>query len=120
VGDDHTGVVTPLAVFSYRGTAAAARSVRDAAIRHRVDRIVVGWPTRADGRATPACRRSEALLAELGRLGMEAVRQPEYLSSDEARRRARAARIPSSEPVDHLAAQVLLEEYLASLSGVVR
>lgn len=117
VGDDATRTATPLKVFLYHGAAAAARVIREAAARSAAEVIVVGWPAGADGRPTPACRRSEALLLELEALGLAAVRQAEYLTTDEARRRARAAGAPPSAPVDHLAAQVLLEEYLSSHVG---
>ncbi len=117
VGEDVTRTATPLTVFPYRGAAAAARTVRDAATAHEVDLIVVGWPADADGEPTPACRRSEVLLRELEELGLAVARQPEFLSSDEARRRGRAAGLPATSPVDHLAAQVLLEEFLATRTG---
>jgi RNase H-fold protein (predicted Holliday junction resolvase) len=112
VADGSSGVVTPLEVVECAGAQAAARTVLSFAEKHRADRIVVGYPCRADGSPTPACRRSEALVRELARLGVDAVLQPEYLSTNEARRRARQAGLPSHRPVDHLAAQVLLEEHL--------
>jgi putative Holliday junction resolvase len=114
VGDDLTGVVTPLVVVSYRGVRSAARTIQRYARSHRAERVVLGLPTLADGRSTSGCRRSEALARELETLGIEVDLQREFLSSDEARRRAREAGIPSRQPVDHLAAQVLLEEYLAN------
>jgi putative transcription antitermination factor YqgF len=105
--------VIPLAVVECRGVREATRAIVRAAEANQADRVVVGLPVRDDGHATPACRRSEALARELGALGIEVALQPEYLSTDEARRRARAAGLPDRQPVDHLAAQVLLEEYLA-------
>jgi putative Holliday junction resolvase len=113
VGDDRTGIVTPLAVVAYRGVAAAAETIEAEARRHDADCIVVGLPTRADGSETPACRRSRALAEALSSAGLAVELQPEYLSSNEARRRAREAGLPSGRPVDHLAAQILLEENLA-------
>jgi putative transcription antitermination factor YqgF len=112
MADGNSGVVTPLEVVEHTGVRAAARTVLRFASKHRVDRIVVGLPCRADGTPTPACRRSEALVRELERLGADAVLQSEYLSTDEARRRARSAGLPSHQAVDHLAAQVILEEHL--------
>jgi len=112
VADDLTGVVVPLEVVGYRGVRDAAAVIRRCAQRHGADRVVVGRPVRADGRATPACRRSDALAREIAALGLAVDLQPEYLSTNEARRRAREAGLPSGSPVDHLAATVLLEEYL--------
>jgi len=40
------------------------------------------------------------------------VLAPEYLSTNEAQRRAREAGIPRGRPIDHLAAAVLLEDYM--------
>lgn len=116
LGDDLTGVVTPLLVVACRGVVDGAKAIRDAARTHDADCVVVGLPTRADGTPTAACRRSELLADELRRLGCEVVLQREFLSTDEARRRARELGFPANRPVDHLAAQVLLEEYLASRS----
>ncbi len=112
VGDDVTGVVTPLVVVACRGAVAAAEAVRNAARAHDAGCVVVGLPTAADGTPTAACRRSELLATELRRLGYDVVLQPEFLSTDEAKRRARELGLPLDRPVDHLAAQVLLEEYL--------
>jgi len=112
VGDDVTGVVTPLEVVAYRGVGAAANTIAGLARHHRADCVVIGLPTAADGTATPACRRSHALARELEALGMQVAFQNEYLSTNEARRRAREAGLPRQQPVDHIAAQVLLEEHL--------
>ena len=114
VGDDATGVTTPLEVVPYRGVEAAAETLVAAARRHGAERVVIGLPTRADGAETPACRRSHAVVTALAECGLEVRLQPEYLSTDEARRRARAAGLPGDRPVDHLAAQVILEDHLQS------
>ena len=114
VGDDRTGIVSPLTVVDYRGVAAAAEIIRVHAERHGVDCLVVGLPTTANGEPTPACRRSQALADALSSGGHRVELQPEYLSTNEARRRARDAGQPPGRPVDHFAAQVLLEEFLAT------
>lgn len=117
VGDGGTGVVSPMEVTASEGIEEAARVVAEAARRHHAGTVVVGWPTDADGEPTAACRRSERLAEAVRAYGLEVVLQPELLTTDEARRRARAAGLPARAPVDHLAAQVILEEYLASASG---
>lgn len=117
VADDATNAVTPIEVVRYGGVAAAAKVIAAAAATHRATRVVVGLPTSADGAETPACRRSHALAAALVELGFEVDLQPEYLTTDEARRRAREAGVPHGRPVDHIAAQVILEEYLAARRG---
>jgi putative Holliday junction resolvase len=117
VGDDETCIVSPHAVVKTHGTAAAAELIVDAARRIGADRIVVGVPTRADGTLGPAARRSEVLAQSLRELGIEVALQPEYLSTNEARRRARSIGRPQTRPVDDLAAQIILEDYLAALPG---
>jgi putative Holliday junction resolvase len=117
VGDDGTGVATPLEVVAYDGAAAAAQLIAEAARRLAAGCVVVGLPTLADGSTGPAARRSRLLAEHLRTLGVEVVLQSEFLSTDEARRRAREAGRPRSGWVDDLAAQVLLEEFLATLTS---
>jgi putative transcription antitermination factor YqgF len=112
VADDATGVVTPLRVVAYTGVRHAARTIQSFAVKQRTDRVVVGLPCGADGTPTPACRRSQALARELATLGLDVALQSEYLSTNEARRRARSAGLAAHQAIDHLAAQVILEEYL--------
>jgi putative Holliday junction resolvase len=117
VGNDRTGTASPLEVVPYDGVAAAARRIAETAEGLGAGRIVLGLPTLADGSVGPAGRRSERLAGELARLGVDVVLQGEFLTTDEARRRARAAGRHPRQPVDDLAAQVILEEYLAGLDG---
>ncbi len=114
VGDDSTGVVSPLEVVVYEGVAAAAQLIADAARRMAAGCVVVGLPTLADGSTGSAARRSHLLAEHLRTMGVEVVLQSEFLTTNEARRRAREAGRPRSGWVDDLAAQVLLEEFLAT------
>jgi putative Holliday junction resolvase len=113
VADDTTGLATPLEVIAYRGVDPAADEIAEAARSRSIRCVVVGLPTTADGDETPACRRSHALAGALQHRGLEVVLQPEHLSSSEARRRAREAGMNRRRPVDHLAAAVILEDFLA-------
>jgi putative Holliday junction resolvase len=112
VGDDASGVAAPLAVVAYGGVAAAARAIGEAAGRLGAAAVVIGLPTGADGAAAPAARRSHLLAEAVGALGLQVFLQSEHLSTNEARRRARECGRGRQEPVDDLAAQVVLEEYL--------
>lgn len=112
-GDDVTGVVSPLEVASCGNTKDAVRLIVELARKVDAACIVVGVPIGADGKRGPACRRSEKLAAELSAQGIEVALQGEYLSTDEARRRARRVGRPDRSPVDDIAAQILLEDYLA-------
>jgi RNase H-fold protein (predicted Holliday junction resolvase) len=114
VGDDQTGVVSPHAVVNCHGPAAAAELIVDTARRVGATRVVIGVPARADGSLGPAARRSELLALSLRDLGIEVSLQPEYLSTNEARRRARSIGRPQTRPVDDLAAQIILEDYFAA------
>ena len=112
VGDDRTGVVSPLEVVAYGGVAAAAQLIAETAVQIGAGRVVLGLPTLADGSTGPASRRSLQLADELRSLNVDVALQGEFLTTDEARRRARAAGRRKDQPVDDLAAQVLLEEFL--------
>lgn len=112
VGDDTTGLASPLAVVPYEGLERAAAEVVRRAGELGAECVVLGTPLAADGSRTDACRRSEQLAAAIGARGLLVVLQGEHLTTNEARRRARAAGRGSRRPIDDLAAQVLLEEYL--------
>jgi putative transcription antitermination factor YqgF len=116
VGDDSTGVTSPLEIVPYEGVDHAARQI--VAVTHKVGaaRVVLGLPTLENGSRGPACQRTEKLAAELGALGVDVVLQSEFLSTNEARRRARDAGRAPRRPVDDIAAQILLEEYLSTRS----
>jgi putative Holliday junction resolvase len=113
LGDDATGIASPLEVVAYPGVARAAALIVERCRRHGAGCVVIGLPTNADGETTPACRRSEALAEAVAALGLPVELQGEYLSSREARQRAREVGLGRERPVDHIAAQVLLEEFLA-------
>lgn len=113
VGDDGTGIASALAVVPYGGITEAADLIVQRAAASGAGCVVIGLPTLEGGEETPACRRSHALAAAVSARGLTVVLQREFLTTNEARRRARAIGLPADRPVDHLAAQVLLEEYLA-------
>lgn len=114
LGDDLTGFATPLEVARYQGSIEAARLIVEAMGEYGAEIVVIGLPTAADGSQTPACARSLALAQALSELGVETVLQPEFLTTNEARRRAKSSNRRSDQPVDDIAAQVILEEYLAN------
>jgi putative Holliday junction resolvase len=117
VGDSSTRLASPVSVIVCAGAAAGAERIADEVATHQAALVVIGLPTDADGRETPACARSHALASALAERGIDTCLQPEHLSTVEARRRARAAGRRRGEPVDDLAAQIILEEYLARTAG---
>lgn len=114
IGDDETGLVSPLAVVPAGGVENAARKILAVAEEIGATRVILGLPTGEDGSPGPAARRSELLAEAVAALGLEIVLQKEFLTTIEARRRARAVGRSPRRPVDDLAAQILLEEYLAN------
>ena len=113
IGDDATGVTSPLEIVPYVGIDRAAQQIADLASKVGAERVVLGLPALEDGSRGPASRRTDRLAEALEALGIEVALQSEFLSSDEARRRARAVGRPPRQPVDDIAAQVILEEHLA-------
>ncbi len=111
IGDDVTGVVSPLEIVEYPGAAAAARLLANAAAGAGAVTVVIGLPTLEDGSVASGGRRTERLAEELRALGIEVALQSEFLTTNEARRRARMAGRPPRRPVDDLAALVILEEF---------
>ena len=114
IGDDTTGVTSPLEIVPYVGIDRAAQQIADLASKVGAERVVLGLPTLEDGSRGPASRRTDRLAEALEALGVEVALQSEFLSTDEARRRARAAGRSPRQPVDDIAAQVILEEHLAT------
>jgi putative transcription antitermination factor YqgF len=114
VGDDTTGVTSPLEIVPYVGVERAAQQIAARASKVGAARVVIGLPTLEDGTRGPASRRTDRLAEALESLGIDVALQSEFLSTDEARRRARAAGRPPHQPVDDIAAQVILEEHLAT------
>jgi RNase H-fold protein (predicted Holliday junction resolvase) len=117
VGDDTTGVVSPLEIVPYEGVERAAQQIVALASKIGAARVVLGLPTLEDGSRGPASRRTERLVEALEASGIAVALQSEFLSTDEARRRARVAGRPPRQPVDDIAAQVLLEEHLTTRSA---
>jgi putative Holliday junction resolvase len=120
ISDEDGRLALPLSTLERRDDLAAARAIAEIARREGVGELVVGEPRRLDGTAGDAAaraRRFAARLAEEARLPCRLV--DEALSSDEARRRLAAggAGRRSAARLDALAAQVLLEDYLAGRAG---
>ncbi len=91
VGDDTTGVVSPLEIVEYPGAAAGARLIADTAARAGAVTVVIGLPTLEDGSVASAGRRTDRVAEELRALGVDVALQSEFLTTNEARRRARMA-----------------------------
>ncbi len=117
LGDDGNGLVIPVGIHPYRGIDETAAWLKTEAQKRGVTKIILGLPTSEDGEETPACRRTRALAEALADRGSNVALQPEFLSTHGARTRARDIGRPRSAPVDDLAAQIILEDYLAALGA---
>ncbi len=115
LGDDRIGVVSPLEIIPYNGVSPTADAIHSIAEDHEVDLIVIGLPLSEAGNETPACRRSRALAEALGALGADTGFQAEFLTSHAAAERAQEIHRAPDAPVDDLAAQIILEDFIAAL-----
>jgi putative holliday junction resolvase len=104
VGEPELGTVHPLAgIREFEGIPSLIEEWKPAA-------LVVGRPTRADGSAHDMTRRAEDFARRLERrFKLPVFRVDERYSSVEAESRLRGAK---RKPVDSVAAQLLLEQYL--------
>lgn len=123
IGDNATGIVTPLDVLDVprdrEAGAALLRAVLDAARAHGADALVVGLPLNMDGTEGPAARRTRGLGAALeAASGLPVAYQDERLTSaaaDWSMARSGLTRGQKKQRRDAIAAAAILRDYLDSL-----
>lgn len=109
-----------LTVLSSAGPAEDVRAIQAIAEREGAVGIVVGIPLNPNA---PAGIKTQAdivrgWLAQLGAVtDLPIVEVSEYLTSEEARHLARLGKRGSRDPIDDLAARVILQSYLDALSA---
>lgn len=112
-----------LPVLKVKSSAAGIRPLVEQILEEDVAKVLVGHPLNMDGSRGRAAERSEQLCRRLQRElarqshACEVLLWDERLTSFEAEQRLRDRGIPKAkakEYLDSLAAQVLLEDYLAS------
>lgn len=112
-----SGIALPLEVVVRRSDDQAIAEIAARATREQVDRLVVGEPRNVDGSTGPAAERARRFATKLGRAtGLPCDLTEETLTTVEATERLRAAGLSERAlrtKVDAVAAQVLLEQYLA-------
>jgi len=108
-----SGFITPIGVVPSRGLEASAKRIAEEMKLLCAELCIIGLPVDAEGVETGGCRRSRALGQLLEERGYRVHYQPEYLTTREARERAREIGRAPSEPVDDLAAAIILEDYLS-------
>lgn len=129
VGDRRIGVALSdpgkvlarsLLVIRRRSMKADMELMRSLVEEHHVERIVVGHPLHLDGGTSEQARRVKFYAAELQRaVGVPVVLWDEALSTDRAREvmiQAGRRRRDREERLDAVAAAVILQDYLDSLS----
>lgn len=117
---DPAGILaSPLAVLSYRGMDDLAARLSELAFEREAVAIVLGLPTRADGRAGDLAAEIEALAEKLRSRGVAVIFSDESLTTWEAGRLLGEAgadpRAGRKAKIDAAAAAVMLQSYLEDL-----
>jgi putative Holliday junction resolvase len=118
VGDDRTGVVSPLATIVHKEGSIRADLLRSAVEAHGPQALVIGLPLNMDGSEGPSAslaRRTGSLLGEA--LSLPVHFHDERLTTfaaDQALARSGRTRDEKKALRDGLAAAALLEEFLSA------
>jgi putative holliday junction resolvase len=116
-------VITPLPALPFAGPAILARAVAKLVVGRALEGVVVGIPRTRSGLSRGE-RRVGAVIDELRAvLDLPVALVDESGTTAEARARLAAAGVPAAhwqEAVDSLAAQIILETYLASREKPIR
>ena len=108
-----------LTILPSRGDAADFAAIAEIAERESAVGLVVGVPHNPNAPAGVA-KQADVVLDWIARLRsavpLAVVEVSEYLTSEEARALAKQAKRDPREPVDDLAARVILQAYLDALS----
>lgn len=113
-------LVTPLRTWLRRRLEDDIAEIARIAGQREAAAIVVGWPLEMDGSRGPACDRVRAFAGRLSRrLSLPILLQDERLTTAAMREALLEGRYPSPKVgahADHLAAAVILEDALRSMS----
>ena len=114
VGQTLTGGASPLTVLKARDGQPDWSHIQSLIAEWRPDLLLVGLPLNMDGSESEFCSRARKFARRLhGRFGLEAAMVDERLSTREAKSRAGPRESYRDDPVDNLAAQLILETWLA-------
>ena len=122
VGDDETGIASPVAGLPIAPGPALVRTILRAIEEHAPDALVLGLPLNMDGSEGPRARRTRAFGAELeAAIDRPLYYQDERLTSFAAEQRlagsGRTHKQKKKEVRDALAAAEILEDYMNRLTG---
>lgn len=114
--DPERRLVTPLRTLTRRRLTLDLEALRAVAVERAAAGWVVGWPLNMSGSAGPACDRVRSFVAALASVHrLPILLQDERLTSDaaaEAIAEGRFGRVRPGEPIDHIAAAIILEDAL--------
>jgi len=120
VGDDETGIVSPLTVVEAKRDAQRIEAIVKQIAREGADVLVVGWPVNMDGGAGPSAKAAEAFAAKLGEAtGLPVHLHDERLSSAEADQQMAQSGLTHGQKKarrDALAAAAILRGFLEAQS----
>ncbi len=121
LGDDETGIVSPLGMIEASSGEPLIRRLAMAIEEHGPDELVVGLPLNMDGSHGPAARRIAAFAERLAEIALLPIHlQDERLSSfaaDEAMARSGLTHGQKKRRRDSLAAAAILHSFLEARAG---
>jgi putative Holliday junction resolvase len=120
LSDEMGWIAQPLETFERRSIAADLQHIQQLVQDHEVDRVIMGMPFRLDGSVGPAAQQVEQFKTMLeGALTVPVIPWDERLTSKSAEAmliEANVSRKKRKGAVDRVAAAILLQSYLESLS----
>lgn len=121
VSDEMKWIAQPLETFERRSLDADLQHIQRLVHEHDVDRVIMGMPFRLDGSLGPAAQQVEQFKLHLeGALRVPIISWDERLTTKSAEALlidANVSRKKRKGAVDRVAAAILLQSYLESLSG---
>jgi putative Holliday junction resolvase len=116
VGDDETGLASPLKTLTRSDDPSLLRAILSELAANEIEGVVLGLPLRMNGLEGPEAKRSRALAKAIEQYGkLSVVLWDERLTTVAAERQLRGAGLRGDKKkslIDQAAATVLLQSYL--------
>lgn len=123
LGDSEAKLTSPLRTFRRTSRQSDVEKVRRVCGEEKVGTLVVGLPRNMDGSLGVQARRTQSFADTLREIGLPVVFCDERLSSaaaDEYVTAARGRRPRPGERIDHVAAAIILQDYLDGVTDAAR
>lgn len=119
VSDPSRKIARPLATLEVRSPEEACRGILEAARKETAELILIGLPLNADGDEGPSAARARDLGRSLETKGLRVEYRDERWTSEDAVEflKQRGERRPPKTRIDQVAALLLLQGYLDTLTG---